>query len=73
MSSEIHALDPARERALTLAQEAENRVWTPTAEIIKRARDYLDFLRGTKDARLIALAQEVHQKFSSALSDREPS
>ncbi len=56
-------MDHERERALTLAHEAERKdgFATPT-EVVARARKYLDFLRGTHDAEIIEAAHVLADK-----------
>ena len=56
-------MDHERERALTLAQEIEARKGYSTPDaVISRARAYLDFLRGTRDAAIIGAALEMASK-----------
>jgi hypothetical protein len=57
-----------RDRALTLANEAEAKDGlASTAAVVARARHYLGFLRGTRDAEIVQAAQAV-----AAIVRREP-
>ena len=57
---------PARDRALTLAHEAEAKDGCSPAEaVVNRARVYLDFLEGTRDAEVIDAAREMARKVLS--------
>lgn len=47
-------MDAERERALTLAHEAEVKHGSSPDMVVDRARLYLDFLRGTQDAEILA-------------------
>jgi hypothetical protein len=58
-------MDMERERALTLAHEAEiNRGSGGPDAVVSRARLYLDFLRGTSDAKVIDAAHEFAKKIT---------
>lgn len=60
-------MDPNRDRALALAQEAEGKQGVPRAEdVVARARVYLDFLQGTQDAKIIRAAHELREACSQA-------
>lgn len=58
-------MDIERERALTLAHEAALSLPGCSAEmVVDRARVYLDFLRGKRDAEIISAARALSEKFS---------
>ncbi len=56
-----------RERALTLAQDAEAKDGiSDPASVVDRARIYLDFLQGTRDAEIIDAARMLSEKINSS-------
>lgn len=63
-------MDADRERALTLAHEAEPKGsgGAPPEQVIERARWYLDFLRGTSDAEIIEAAIELKRRLDQSSS-----
>ena len=53
-------MDLDRDRALTLAHEDEMRNGYADPEaVVNRARTYLDFLRGARDAEIISAAHKL--------------
>jgi hypothetical protein len=62
-------MDPERERVLTLAHESELQRGPDDGQaVIKRARLYLDFLKGTRDAEIISAACALTERVRETTS-----
>jgi hypothetical protein len=59
-------MNAERDRALTLAHEAEPKDgYAPPENVVARARQYLDFLLGTRDAEIIKAAKELQRQLET--------